>query len=99
LPGACNERERVIRELRDRVQVLRRVHDYLLPLECRVEVGDDAYLPGALGGQPERLRRCAVLATRAERALVELGGIGSGLELGKGAGPPAATGGHDDEAA
>ena len=79
--------------------MLRRVHDYLLPLERGVEVRDDADLPVALRRQAQRLRRGPVLSPRAERACVELARVRRRLELRKGSGPPGAVGGDDYEAA
>jgi hypothetical protein len=49
------------------------VHDDLLTLERRIQVRDDANRPRRRPADAEDLRRRAVLAALAERALVELG--------------------------
>jgi hypothetical protein len=69
-PGLRDERQLLVVEVGDRSSVLGRVDDDLLPLERRVEVGHDAYAPRV--ADRERLRRRAVLASRAERAALEL---------------------------
>ena len=82
-PGPCGpgggDRAHLFRaELGEAADVARRVNDYLLPLECGVEVGYDAHLPAGsvwlapFGGDREHLRRGAILPSLAERALVEL---------------------------
>jgi hypothetical protein len=67
--------------------------DDLLPVEGGIEIRDDPDRPGELAPDAEGLGRCAVLATLAERALVELG-LGRLLDRSRGcAGTPAPIGG------
>jgi len=50
-----------------------------LALERGVEVGNDAHIPLSVRWHPQRLRRGAVFAPSAERALLELVWIGRRL--------------------
>ncbi len=75
------------------------VYDHLLPLEGGIEVRHHAHLPVAVGRQPQRLGRSAILAPRAERAFVELTRVRRRLELRKRSRPPGAFGGDHHEAA
>src|SRR5438105_11027036 len=67
LPRLCDQSDLIVVELRDRSEVAGRVHDDLLAVERRIEVGDDTDAPCPGGGKDERLRRRHVLVTRAER--------------------------------
>ncbi len=91
-PCLRDEVELAVVELAQRVEVLGRVHDDLLPLERGVEVGEDADAPGL--AEPQRLGRRPLLpagAERAARALV--------LDRPEGARPGRAPAGDGDEPA
>ena len=45
LPRLCDQSDLIVGELRDRSEVAGRVHDDLLAVECRIEVGDDPDAP------------------------------------------------------
>src|SRR5438094_4534521 len=73
LPGLCHEGQRFVVELAQGSPVLVSVDDDLLPLECWVQVRNDAHRPaGRPVAEPQRLRRGLVLVARAERAAREL---------------------------
>jgi hypothetical protein len=93
LPSLRDQIELLVREVRDRADVLRRVDDDLLPLEGRIQVRDDADAPRV--AERERLRRGAVLAPRVEGARLELLGRRR-LELGPAGAGPLRTAGCDD---
>jgi hypothetical protein len=67
LPGFRDEIQLVVVDLRERTHVVRRVHDHLLAVERRIEIGNDADPPFPLLREYERLRRRHVLVTRFER--------------------------------
>src|SRR5205085_11439966 len=73
-PPPClgDEVDLALLELGERPHVPRRVDDDLLPLERAVQVRDDPHRPRGTFGKAQRLRRRAVLAARAERAVLEL---------------------------
>jgi hypothetical protein len=72
LPGLRNEIELLVDEFADRTRVPWHMNRHLLAVECRVQIGNDAYLPGPALGKHEGVRRRTVLAAGAERALLEL---------------------------
>src|SRR5205823_7696267 len=91
------EGEEVVVQLRERPHVVLPVHDHLLPVQRRVEVRDDAYAPGALIGEYERVGRGHLLVAAAERTRLELLGRRRLEGLACGSGPPG-TSGRDRDA-
>src|SRR5207302_11207908 len=71
-PRLRDEVELLALELRDRAHVPTAVHHDFVPLQSRIEVGDDPDTPLAPLRQDERLRGRHVLVAGAERTRVEL---------------------------
>ena len=73
--------------------------DDLLALEGGIEVWEDANLPGAARRKPKRLGRRLGLAAGAERAALELVGVGRRLEVREGSGSERAARRDDNRSA
>src|SRR5262245_62144395 len=71
-PGLGDQIGLVVLELRQRTDVTAAVDDDLLPLECRIEIRNDAPRPVAAFGQHERLWWGHLLVPRTERTCLEL---------------------------